>query len=58
MLVFWENVIHYVYILFAAIIGFFLVKNLFKREKRTNFVYDIVYAYCVIPFLLRVLFIK
>lgn len=58
MLVFWQTVIHYLYFVIAAIIAFFLIKNFFKREKRTNLVYDIVYAYCVIPFVLRVLFVK
>lgn len=58
MLVFWETVIHYLYFVIAGIIGFFLVKNFFKRQKRTNLVYDIVYAYCIIPFVLRVLMIK
>lgn len=58
MLVFLDQVIHIIYFVFAGIIGFFLVRNLFKRETRTGVVYDIVYAYCVIPFLLRVLFIK
>jgi hypothetical protein len=53
-----EQIIHFIYVLFAAIIGWFLVRNLFKRERRPGIVYDIVYAYCVIPFLLRVLGIK
>lgn len=53
-----ETVIRYLYFAFAAIIGLFLLKNLFKREKRQGLVYDIVYAYCIIPFLLRLLFIK
>ena len=53
-----ENIIYYIYVALAAIIGLFLLKGLFKREKRHGFVYDIVYAYCLIPFLLRVLGIK
>ncbi len=53
-----EQIIHFIYVLFAAVIGWFLLRNLFKRERRTGIVYDIVYAYCVIPFLLRVLGIK
>lgn len=53
-----EQIIHFIYVLFAAVIGWFLLRNLFKRERRTSIVYDIVYAYCVIPFLLRVLGIK
>jgi len=53
-----EQIIHIVYFVIAGIIALFLLKNLFKRTKRTGIVYDIVYAYCFIPFLLRVLFIK
>lgn len=53
-----ENIIYWVYVAFAAIIGIMLLRNLFKREKRQGLVYDIVYAYCIIPFLLRVLQIK
>lgn len=53
-----EQAIHILYFVFAGIIGFFLLRNLFKRSARPGIVYDIVYAYCFIPFLLRVLFIK
>lgn len=53
-----ETIIRYLYFAFAAIIGLFLLKNLFRREKRQGLVYDIVYAYCIIPFLLRLLWIK
>lgn len=53
-----EAIIHYTYYVMAAIIGLLLLRNLFKREKRQGIVYDIVYAYCIIPFLLRVLGIK
>lgn len=57
-MVFFDTVVHYIYFVIAGIIGCFFVKNLFKREKRKGWVYDIVYAYCIIPFLLRVLYIK
>jgi hypothetical protein len=57
-MVFLEQAIHVIYFAFAAVIGFFFAKNLFKRTSRQGIVYDIVYAYCFIPFLLRVLFIK
>lgn len=53
-----EAIIHYAYFVMAAIIGLLLLLKLFKREKRQGLVYDIVYAYCIIPFLLRVLYIK
>lgn len=57
-MVFLEQLIHIVYFVIAGIIGLFLARNLFKRASRTGIVYDIVYAYCLIPFLLRALFIK
>ena len=57
-MVFFELVIHIIYFIIAGIIGFFLLRNLFKRKSRKGIVYDIVYAYCFIPFLLRALFIK
>ncbi|MEF9894548.1 MAG: hypothetical protein RSJ41_01915 [Clostridia bacterium] len=53
-----EQIIRYTYFVLAGIIGLFMIKGLFKREKRQGIVYDIVYAYCLIPFLLRVLYIK
>lgn len=53
-----EQIIQYIYYAFAAIIGFFLVKHLFHRAKRQGLVYDIVYAYSIVPFLMRVLRIK
>lgn len=57
-MVFLQNVIHWIYMIFAAVSCFFLVKQLFKREKNQGIVNDIVYAYCIIPFLLRILQIK
>lgn len=57
-MVFLQNVIYYIYMAFAAVTGFFLIKHLFKREKNKGLVNDIVYAYCIIPFLLRILQIK
>ena len=53
-----EAIIHYTYSIMAAIMGLLLLRNFFKREKKLGLVYDIVYIYCVIPFLLRVLYIK
>ncbi len=53
-----EQIIHIIYFVIAGIIALFLLRDLFKRTKRKGIVYDIVYAYCFIPFLLRVLFIK
>ncbi len=57
-MVFLEQTVHIVYFIVAGAIGLFLLRNLFRRTTRPGIVYDIVYAYCIIPFLLRVLFIK
>ena len=57
-MVFLQDVIHYIYMAFAAVTCFFLVKHLFKREKNMGIVNDIIYAYCLLPFLLRILQIK
>ena len=57
-MVFLQNVIYWIYMAFAAITGITLLKQLFKREKNHGIVNDIVYAYCIIPFLLRILQIK
>ena len=57
-MVFFEQAIHIIYFILAGMIGFFLLRNLFKRKSRAGIVYDIVYAYCFIPFLLRVLCVK
>ena len=53
-----EAIINACYYFLAAVIAIMFTKNLFKREKRQGIVYDIVYAYCIIPFLLRILKIK
>lgn len=52
------NIIHILYFVFSFIIAWYLFKHLFKREKHKTWVYDIVYVYCIIPFVLRVLYIK
>lgn len=57
-MVFLENLIHILYFVMAGLIGVSLVKSLFKRKKNDSVVFDIMYAYCLIPFLLRVLYIK
>ena len=53
-----QTIIQYIYYAIAAVIGLFLIKHLFKREKRNGLIYDIVYVYSIITFLLRVLQIK
>ena len=53
-----NEIIHILYFVFAGVFGLLLVRNLFKRDTHTGIIYDIVYAYTIIPFLLRVLHIK
>lgn len=57
-MIFFEKLIHILYFVMAGLIGFSMLKSLFKRTKNDNIVFDIMYAYCLIPFLLRVLYIK
>ena len=40
------------------LIGASFLKSFFKRKKNKGIVFDIMYAYCIIPFLLRILYIK
>jgi hypothetical protein len=53
-----QELIHQTYFLMAAAVALLLVGRLFRRKTRTGFAYDIVYAYAIIPFLLRALHIK
>lgn len=53
-----QDIVTVIYYVMALIIGAALLVKLFKREKRKGLVYDIVYAYCLIPFVLRLLRIK
>lgn len=57
-MVFLQEVIRQIYFLMAAFFGLLLLRALFKRTTRTSLVYDIVYAYAIIPFLLRALHIR
>lgn len=57
-MVFLENLIHILYFIMAGIIALSFFKSFFKRKKNQGVVFDIMYAYCIIPFLLRILFIK
>ena len=50
-----QSIVTYCYYAMAAVIG---LTKLFKREKRNTLAYDLVYAYCIIPFVLRLLWIK
>jgi len=58
MLVFFDTIIYYLYFIITAFFAFLLLRNLFKREKRKALVYDIVYSYVIITFILRVIGIK
>jgi hypothetical protein len=53
-----NEIVHILYFVITAFICIFLIRNLFKRTKKTGWVYDIVYAYVIITFILRILMIK
>jgi hypothetical protein len=53
-----QDVIHQIYFVMAGVIALLLLTRLFRRTTRPGFAYDIVYAYAIIPFILRALHIK
>jgi len=53
-----QAIIHQIYFVMSAIIAVLLITRLFRRKTRPGLAYDIVYAYAVIPFILRALHIK
>lgn len=53
-----DNYIHEFYFIMAGVFALLLLRGLFFRNTRRSIVYDIVYAYTLIPFLLRALHIK
>ena len=53
-----QNIIHQIYFVLSAVVAVLLVTRLFRRKTRPGLAYDIVYAYAIIPFLLRALHIK
>ena len=53
-----QEVIHQIYFVMAGVIALLLLTRLFFRTTRPGFAYDIVYAYAIIPFILRALHIK
>ena len=57
-MIFLEKLIHILYFVMAGLVAFSMLKSFFKRKKNNGVVFDILYAYCLIPFLLRVLYIK
>jgi len=53
-----QELIHHFYFLMSAVVAVLLVGRLFRRRTRPGLAYDIVYAYAVVPFILRALHIK
>jgi len=53
-----QEIIHQVYFVLAGLIAVLLLLRLFRRKSRPGLAYDIVYAYTIIPFVLRALHIK
>ena len=53
-----QAIIHQTYFVMSAIIAGLLVTRLFRRKTRPGLAYDVVYAYAIIPFILRALHIK
>lgn len=53
-----QEIIHQLYFLMSAVVAVLLVGRLFRRKSRPGLAYDIVYAYALIPFVLRALHIK
>jgi hypothetical protein len=53
-----NEIIHYIYFGMSGVCGLVLLRGLFFRKTRRSIVYDIVYAYTLIPFILRALRIK
>jgi hypothetical protein len=53
-----QSLIHQIYFLLSAVIAVLLLTRLFRRKTRPGLAYDIVYAYTIIPFILRALHIK
>jgi len=53
-----QEIIHQTYFVMSAVIAGLLVTRLFRRKTRPGLAYDVVYAYAIIPFVLRALHIK
>ena len=53
-----QELIHQTYFVMAGLIAVVLLTRLFRRTTRPGLAYDIVYAYAMIPFILRALHIK
>jgi mannose/fructose/N-acetylgalactosamine-specific phosphotransferase system component IID len=57
-MIFLQDAIHQIYFALAGLVAVLLVSRLFRRKTRPGLAYDIVYAYAIIPFILRALHIK
>jgi mannose/fructose/N-acetylgalactosamine-specific phosphotransferase system component IID len=57
-MIFLQDVIHQIYFVLAGLVAVLLIVRLFRRKTRPGLAYDIVYAYAIIPFILRALHIK
>jgi hypothetical protein len=53
-----QELIHQTYFVLAGLVAALLLTRLFRRKTRPGLAYDIVYAYAIIPFILRALHIK
>ena len=53
-----QEIIHQLYFVLAGLVAVLLLTRLFRRKSRPGLAYDIVYAYTIIPFILRALHIK
>jgi hypothetical protein len=53
-----QELIHQIYFVMAGLIAVLLLTRLFRRKTRPGLAYDIVYAYAIIPFVLRAFHIK
>jgi hypothetical protein len=58
MLIALNDIVHILYFVMVGFFAIFLIKQFFKREKKRGVVYDIVYAYVIMVFLLRLFYIK
>ncbi|MDK2950720.1 MAG: hypothetical protein PWQ77_385 [Kosmotogales bacterium] len=58
MLIALNDIVHILYFVMVGFFAIFLIKQFFKREKKRGMVYDIVYAYVIMVFLLRLFYIK
>lgn len=57
-MIFLQEVIHQIYFILAGLVALLLLGAFFRRKQRLGLLYDLVYAYTIIPFLLRTLHIK